>query len=217
MTTTLALAPTHQGFQLSNAELEEIKTEAGKARAIAALAAKFEITNDQQEAEANAYFQATHERIALAEERRQRIVRPMLDAKQETDKLFKEITTPLEVAKGALSRILGSYRAKVAAAKQAQLKAMEAAQAVPGPASTPEAARALVISGTESATTLAGTRDALEVEIEIGNAAAVPRQFCVPSDKLIKAYALECHKLGTIPAVAGVTIRLIPKVVPTGR
>lgn len=209
---------------------EQVAKSKAEALQIGAQARTVVVMNDADEVMQSKCLTALHARLQALETERMKIKRPLLDAGKALDAMFAEPIRALTCAKEDVSRALGAYRQKRQAEKDALLAKMNTPAPAPlqpgahtitlspAPTLSPAEARAALIAGTEEATKIAGTRETTKFEITITDAAAVPREFCVPSESLLRAAAEAAYKTGgTEIKIAGVEITRVVRVVPTGR
>ncbi len=192
-------------------ELGAFKSEAENALAVLEAVRTFEVADEATEQVAGKYMLAIHAKATALESMRTAITKPTLSFKRGIDNLFKDPKKAYDAAKDELSRKLGAFRV----ARQQKLDAQLAAARAQ--AQTPEEHRQIIVSSTTEATKVAGTREYVSYEIQIEDAAVVPREFCMPSESKLKAEAERQAALGNAPAIAGVKITKVVKVGPTGR
>lgn len=176
-----------------------------------AAGAQIVIENDQAEAQAVSNLNAIHARRKALEEERQKISSPLDKAKKAADALFKPGLDAYDTAKMRLGEAIATYRAKRARDQQALLAMVPTTAA-------PAEARALVIAGSEPAPNTQGTRENVSYDVEIVDAGAVDRAYCVPSESLIKWAAKDHYaKTGQLLAGAGFKVTRTERVGVTGR
>lgn len=193
---------------LSQNTIAEVTQEKDLAIQIRAAAAAIQIRDEPGAVKATQELKALHERHKALEAKRVSIKAPINAAAKAVEDLFREPLASLEIAKGAISRALGSYNESIARAKQAALNESRAQTA------TPEQSRALLVAGTEQPTRIGGTREVESVEITITDASLIPREFCTPSESLLR----QAHnQSGGRVVIPGVVFVVVKKIVPTGR
>jgi hypothetical protein len=164
------------------AAIGDHQTQAQQARATVDLARSLPCETAEQYSACGEFLRQAQQQLGYYEKARKRLTRPLLQAKQEVDGIFKPITTAMAQVKAALAAKLKAYDLRAEQERRAALAAIEQAHAQRNQAAVEHHAQALQAPPPS----LQGVHTRKRWTYRVTDAALVPRQFLMVDDRLVR-------------------------------
>ncbi len=188
---------------------QDLAAKTGALAGTLAVAEAFAVVDVGTAEAATVLIRVVKDEAKALEEMRTSAGKPLLEAKRTLDGWFKPNLETCARIEKVLKAKLGAWQ--IEERRRADAALLAAAQAhVAGDAAT--ANQALVVVNTAHTDAPAGTTVREVWQAQIVDAAAVPRDWCVPDEKRIAAYARGCPAGQAPLPIAGVVFQKVPAV-----